>query len=197
MISKKDSKPFLIKNPVGYLVGNTKNKTYGSWNLLYGLISDPSGAYYAQKYGVESRFDRVITLNANEDSRSITKQTIFLLDDVPTSNNSKGNYVVEYVYPEYNREIVVGLRKIDGVDMPKIYFSDGEEIYSYQINFDKDSLIAYVGKNTILPFGDDFKYWSTRPTSANTENAQMHLLKIEEYGIDPNFKHYKKLTFTR
>ena len=197
MISKKDSKPFLIKNPSGYMVGSPKTLTYGSWNLLYGLISDPTGVYHAQKYGIENRFDRVITLNANEDSRSITKQTVFLLDDVPTSNYPKGNYVVEYIYPEYNREIVIGLRRLDGVDMPKIYFSDSEDIYSYQINFDKDSLVAYVGKNIILPFGDNFRYWSSKPTSPNSEANLMHLLKVEEYGVDSNFKHYKKLTFTR
>ena len=197
MISKKDSKPFLIKNPMGLLMESSKTITYSGWKMLYGLISDPSGSYVAQRYGIESRFDKVLVLNANEDSRSITKQTVFLLDDVNTSNYPKGNYKVSYIYPEYNREIVIGLEKIEGVDMPKIYFSDGEEIYSYQLNFDKDSLIGYVGKNVILPFGDEFKYWSTKPTSVNSETNTMHLLKVEEYGIDPNFKHYKKLTFTR
>lgn len=65
MISKRDSKPILVKFAIGTSEEDSREKIYqDNWDLVYGLIRDPSGSLATNEYGQEEDFDRVITLNA-------------------------------------------------------------------------------------------------------------------------------------
>ena len=145
MFSKKDSKPFQIKFPIGIKKTNKSDMKYqDSWNLIYGLISNPNGSVRNNIYGYEGEFDKVITVVATPLTRQINYDTLFIVDNMPTLNYENGDYSPKYIYPEYNGEITIGLVKKEAINVPKLYFSTELGILYYQINFDKDKLKAYV-----------------------------------------------------
>ena len=65
MISKRDSRPFLVKTPVGYSkTSSNQTAVFGEWKTLYGLIRDTNKDANLKVYGIELPFDVQITLNA-------------------------------------------------------------------------------------------------------------------------------------
>lgn len=193
MISKRDSKSFMIKFPIGVSKTNKSEMKYeDNWITLYGLISEPSGNLFKTEYGNETRFDKVITLNAGSVSRAITYDTIFMLDDIPTSNYKLGNYYPEYIYPEYNGEIVIGLSKVEAITLPKLYFFNNNKALYYQINFDSEKLIAYVPSTQRLPFKSGSYVWTREPVDPTNSNHRLYISNISTYSSN---KKFNKITF--
>lgn len=193
MISKRDSKSFMIKFPIGVSKTNKSEMKYeDNWITLYGLISEPSGSLFKTEYGNETRFDKVITLNAGSVSRAITYDTIFMLDDIPTSNFKLGNYYPEYIYPEYNGEIVIGLSKVEAIPLPKLYFFYNEKSLYCQINFDSEKLVAYTPTTARLPFKTGDYIWTREPTSKDNST---HRLRVSNISTLKENKKFNKITF--
>ena len=70
MISKRDSRPFLVKTPIGYSkTSSNQNAVFGDWITLYGLIRDTTKDTNLTVYGIEMPFDIQITLNATSLAR--------------------------------------------------------------------------------------------------------------------------------
>lgn len=193
MISKRDSKSFMIKFPIGVSKTNKSEMKYeDNWITLYGLISEPSGNLFKTEYGNETRFDKVITLNAGSVSRAITYDTIFMLDDIPTSNYKLGNYYPEYIYPEYNGEIVIGLSKVEAIPLPKLYFFNNNKVLYYQINFDSEKLVAYVPSTQRLPFKSGSYVWTREPVDPTSSNHRLYISSVSTYSSN---KKFNKITF--
>lgn len=199
MISKKDSKPFLIKQAIGGKKTNKENTIYESkWHTVYGLIGDPSGMIYTRIYGIEEVYDKVIIINATSTTSSIQNNTLVMVDDYPTSNYQYGDYDIKRIYPPYNGEIVIGLTKRQSVDMPKLYFdSDNDNILYCQLNFDKDTLKAYIKTKFPLPFKLNDYVWTRKPTN-NETTTNLYLFKSKsQIGFDNNYKPFYELTFEK
>lgn len=193
MISKRDSKPLMVKFPIGVSKTTKSSMQYeDNWITLYGLISEPSGSIFKNEYGNETRFDKIITLNAGSVSRAITYDTIFMLDDIPTSNFKLGNYYPEYIYPEYNGEIVIGLTKVEAIPLPKLYFFRNDSVLYYQINFDSDKLVAYIPNNARIPFKTGDYVWTREPTDSTNSNHRLRILSVSSYKQN---KHFNEITF--
>ena len=78
MVSKKDSKPFLVKFPIGASKTTKVNMEYDeNWEVVYGLISDPTGLRRFNEYGYDLNFDKVLTVNAGSVTRLIDYDTSF------------------------------------------------------------------------------------------------------------------------
>lgn len=196
MISKNDAKPFLVKFVIGNNTDEDNNEpVYGNYQVLSGLISDPTGRIDANIYGLELNYDRVIVLNANDTTRQITENTVILIDEYPTKNFENGNYRIKRIFPEYNREIVIGLEKIGGIDTPFIYYYNGSSILSFQLNYDKTTKIAYVDRNRYIPFTTETVIWSKEPSSVSQTKNRIVLQSTEKVGVDDMHKYFKKLTF--
>lgn len=195
MISKRDSRPFLIKFPVGVSNGSSKRETVyeDSWRLVYGLISDPRGILRKEIYGDTLNFDKVVILNATDLSRMIDYDTILMIDEMPSSNFPKGDYYISYIYPEYNREIVIGLNKVNSVDMPKLYFAKNNSILYFQSNFDKTSLTAYLKKNQISPVQVGDYVWTREPATAESDKHRYIVNSVEKVGMDDYYKPFTRL----
>ena len=195
MISKRDSKPFLVKFPIGTSKDSKETNTVYSdeWLTLYGLISDPRGAIRRQLYGDELNFDKVLILNATENSRKIDYDTIIMLDNMPTRNFPKGDYYVSYIYPEYNREIVIGLNKVNSVDMPKLYFSNDKVILYFQSNFDKDRMIAYTKSNQYVPLDSGDYVWTREPADNTVTKHRYVVGSVTKVGFDDYYKPFTRL----
>ena len=192
MISKRDSKPFLIKQPVGNSEDDSENIMLyeDSWTVLYGLISDPNGRLRNQVYGNELPFDKIITVNAGSSSKQIGYDTILMVDDMPTSNYPQGDYTVKYIFPPYNGEIVIGLEKRQSVSMPRLYYYKNNTLLYYQLNFDRTTLKGYSLKNRIIPFANGDTVWTTRPDDDADTSNRYTVSGFSDVGLDQQNKNF-------
>lgn len=197
MISKRDSKPLLIKFPIGVSKTKKTDMIYqDNWDVIYGLIGDPNGLYQSNVFGKDIDFDKIITVNAGSKTRPINKNTIFLLDNMPTDNFLKGDYTARYIFPEYNGEIVIGLERKQAIDLPKLYFfADSEEPLYFQLNFDQNEKVAYIGANEILPIGINDYVWERKPEGESDLNYKLKLISKQKIGYTNNYKPFYKLIF--
>lgn len=198
MISKRDSKPFKIKFPIGISKTNKVDMKYqDEWQDVYGLIGDPSGYISQNMFGQDSNIDKTIIVNASSLTRSINKNTCFLLDNMPTSVYENGDYYVNKILPEYNGEIVIGLTKIQSIDIPKLYFNNNGKILYYQLNFDKYTLKGYVNINEILPFKEGDYVWTREPTDISSTKNRIEFVYKSKIGLSNHFKSFLELTFVK
>lgn len=196
MFSKRDSKPFQIKFPIGIKKTNKSDMKYEeSWHLMYGLISNPNGAIGNNLYGYEGDFDKIITVVATPLTRKINYDTLFILDNMPTINFQNGDYSPKYIYPEYNGEIIIGLVKKEAIDIPKLYFSSNLGILYYQINFDKNTLKAYIPFEQNLPFTKGDYVWTREPFDINETKNRLVVVSESKVGFDNCFTTFKELIF--
>lgn len=196
MISKIDSKPFKIKFPIGISKTNKIDMKYSNeWISLSGLIGDPNGAIAKYMYGIDVPFDKVIVVNASSITRAINENTLFIVDNIPTTTYENGDYSVIRVMPEKNGEIVIAISKKESVDIPKLYFFNGSDVLYYQLNFDKKTLKAYASVNEILPFKNGDYVWTREPTEASSNKHRLKLSSSKKTGLSNNFKPFIELTF--
>lgn len=196
MISKKDSKPFLVKF-AKYVQRTTKQQTIykDDWQTLYALISDPKGAKVRHIYGTELDFDKLLTLNAGSVSRKIKENTVFLVDNYPTDTFKNGDYTVKYLFPEYNGEINIGLVKKSGIDIPPLYFYSNGELVYFQLNFDSETNTGYIGSNIDIPVFIGDYVWTKKPNNNDPTQNRLVLESIQKTGLDTQWKNFTKLTF--
>ena len=195
MISKKDSKPFLAKSVIANSTDASPKPIYDNWQVLSGLISDPNGLVVDNAYGSQQEYDRILILNATDLSRQIKDDTALLLDEYPTSVYPQGNYYIKRIFPEYNREIQIGLIKRDGIDVPELYFEKDGKLLTYQLNYDKDTLCGYVDSKRQVPFTSTTKIWTRRPSDLTKTNHRIVLKAVNSVGIDNSHKYFKELVF--
>lgn len=196
MISKKDSKPLKIKFAVGVEKTNKSDMQYeNNWHTCYGLIRDTVTGLNVNVYGYESLYDKVLTVNAGSRTRAIDYNTLFIVDNIPTSVYEGGDYSVKQIYPEYNGEIVIGLEKKKSVNIPKLYFNNDGNILYYQLNFDKKTLKAYVSSKTILPFKEGDYVWTREPVDTSVSKNRLKFVSKSKTGLDKQFKNFYELTF--
>lgn len=197
MISKKDSRPFLIKQAIGGKQTNKETTVYEeNWTTVYGLISKPSGSIYARLFGLEEVYDKVLIVNATANTKAIQNNTLIMLDDYPTSNYPYGDYDIARIYPPYNGEIRIGLTKREAVDMPKLYYdSESDDILYYQLNYDKNTLKAYTKANNPLPFEIGDYVWTREPSNNQVVDNILELKSKTRIGFDNNYKPFYELLF--
>ena len=197
MVSKKDSKPILIKFPIGTSKTTKVDMEYeDEWRLVYGLISEPTGVRINNPYGYDLNFDKVITLNAGEITRLIDYDTLILIDNMPTSIYANGDYSVQRVFPEYNGEIVIGLSKKESVNIPKLYYERNGKILYYQLNFDKNSLVAYAKKNQAIPFSESTYVWTREPADSSQTANRLKIVSVgDKVGFDDRYIPFTEIKF--
>ena len=194
MFINKDTKPFLIKFPIGIKKTNKSDMQYqDSWDLMYGLISNPNGSYQKNIYGYEGEFDRIITVVATPLTRRINGETLFLVESYPTDNFEGGDYSPKYIFPEQDGQIKIGLVKKESINIPKIYFESDLGILYYQINFDQKTLKAYVPVEQILPFSQGDYVWTRDPITAENSKHKFKISSESKVGFDKRYKPFREL----
>ena len=196
MIPKRDSKPILIKFPIGTSDDEAREKVYrDDWNIIYGLIRDPSGSNQTEIYGQEPRFDRVITVNAGSLTRMIDYDTVILIDEMPTDILAKGDYAISYIFPEYNGEIVIGLDRKEAIKFPRLYFYNNGKLLYTQMNFDKETLQAFIPKRQVIPFELNTYVWTREPESEEDTEFRLSVSQINDVGFNDFYKPFKSILF--
>lgn len=195
MSVKKDKKPLLVKFSLAQTTGDNNVSIYSDWNVIY--ISDKSinSAFYHEPYGSEKDFDLTLLLDANPITRQINDKSIFLIDEYPTLNNNKGNYRIKKIFPEYLGVIKIGLESIKGNNLQSVYYLNGENIYEYQLNFDRNTNKGYINKNISHPFLTATKIWSLEPTNNEDTENLISFVSEKNVGIIDRYKIFKELTF--
>ncbi len=196
MISKRDSKPFQIKFPIGIEKTNKLDMKYESdWHTCFGLVRETANGQRENPYGYNVLFDKLVTTNAGLLTRLIDEKTLFMVDDIPTSVFPNGNYSVERVFPEYNGEIVIGLTKKQDINIPKLYFSNAGKILYHQLNFDEETKKAYVPIKSIIPFKEGDYVWTREPINSEVVKNRLIFKSKEKFGVSSNMKNFYELTF--
>lgn len=196
MVPKRDSKPILVKFPLGISEEDGRNKLYDkNWQTVYALISDPSGTKKENLYGSDFDFDKVITVNAGAIARKIDYDTAILIDEMPTSLLLKGDYSVKYIFPEFNKEIVIGLSRKEAIKFPRLYFYNNGKLLFSQMNYDNDLRISYCNKRQYVPFAVGDFVWTREPDSEVDTKHRLRVSSIEKVGFDSKYKPFFKITF--
>lgn len=196
MISKRDSKPFQVKFPIGIEKTNKIDMQYeDEWHTCFGLMHDTINGLSKNPYGFDTIYDKVITVNAGSITRLIDETTLFVVDDVATDVYTSGNYSAEKVYPEYNGEIVIGLTKKKDINIPKLYFVRNGKILYYQLNFDENTRKAYVPIKTMLPFKEGDYVWTREPADSLSTKHRLKFDTKSKFGVSSEFKNFYELSF--
>lgn len=196
MISKRDSKPFQVKFPIGVEKTTKVDMQYDdNWHVCFGIMRDNISGKNPNVYGYDVLYDKTITVNAGSITRLINENTLVIIDDVPTSVYETGNFSISKVYPEYNGEIVIGLNKKEDINIPKLYFESNGKILYYQLNFDSETKKAYIPIRAICPFKKGDYVWTREPADASVTRNRLKLKEVSKYGVDGHFKSFYELSF--
>lgn len=193
---KKDKRPILVKFNIADKTGDTNACVYGDWQVIYMSDKSITSAYSREIYGTEEDFDLVILLDASPTTKRINEQSVFLINEYPTENNVKGNYRIKRLFPEYLGLIRIGLESIEGKSTQRLYYLDGENIYSYSLNYDRTNNLGYVGKYDVHPFAQATTIWKTEPLNSSDTVDRIQFVSETNVGIINNYKVFKQLTFS-
>ena len=195
MSIKKDKKPILVKFSIGQTTGDKNVSVYGEWNVVYITNKSLDSRFRNEEYGTEKDFDLLILLDANSVTRQINEKSVFLIDQYPTNSNSKGNYKVSKIFPEYLGLIKIGLKSLEGQPFQKLYYLLDGNIYVYQLNFDTATNSGYIEKNLAHPFTENTVIWKTEPTNAQDTIDRIKFMGEQEIGLVDRHKQFKELFF--
>ena len=195
MSVKKDKKPILVKFSIAQTTGDSNVSVYSDWNIVYTTNKSLNLVFRNEVYGTEKDYDLIILLDANSVTRQIDQKSIFLIDQYPTKNNIKGNYKVEKIFPEYLGIIKIGLKSIEGQSSQKLYYLDGGNIYAFQLNYDNETNLGYIGKNVSHPFTSQTVIWKTEPLNSEDTIDRIQFLSESNVGIVDKYNTFKELTF--
>lgn len=195
MARRGDKKPLLAKFTEGISTGSAEKAQLSEWTLVYYIRDSLSGSFNKEVYGIEGDFDLIVMFENNVITKRISNNTIFLINEFPTSMNKEGNYVVSKIITHDDGEIVVGLSKRKGMGYKNIYYNNNGEVYSYQMNFDIDTLKGYVNKYSKVPFGVGDVVWFYEPESIEDTENRIQLNSITNIGIVDNLKLFTEYSF--
>lgn len=192
---KKDKIPLLVKISKAQTIGDENVSVYGDWQVVYMSDKSTNNSFSREPYGTEHDFDLTILLDAGPTTRQIVENSVFLINEYPTAANSKGNFRVKKVFPEYLGLIKLGLESIKGNSFRYLYYLDGDNIYSYQLNYDSSTNKGYINKNTAHPFATATKIWLTEPLDKDDSEDMITFVSEQKVGIIDNYKTFIEITF--
>lgn len=195
MAVRKNKKPILAKFTQGISVGSAEKSSFTDWTLIYYTRDSLSGGFNKEVYGIDEDFDLVIILQSNDITKQISENTVFLINEYPTSLNTEGNYVVKKILKHDNGEIAVGLEKLKSTQHKNIYYADSGKIYSIQMNYDKDTMNAYTSKYSVVPIETGSVVWLYEPDGIDDVENRLIVTSVTEVGIVDNYKVFKEYTF--
>lgn len=195
MAIRKNKKPLLAKFTEGISTGSAEIAQLSEWTLVYYIRDSLSGSFNKEIYGIEGDFDLIVMFENNAITKQISNNTVFLINEYPTEMNKEGNYIVSKIIAHDDGEIVVGLSKRSGVSYKSIYYNNNGEIYSYQMNFDIDTMKGYVNKYSKVPFVVGDILWLYEPESVEETENRIQLNSITNVGIVDNLKLFAEYSF--
>lgn len=195
MSVKKDKKPILVKFSIAQTTGDKNVSVYGDWNVIFVTDKNIAGYFEREPYGQDEDFDLTLLLQANPITRQINEKSVFLVNEYPTNNNSKGNYKIKKIFPEYLGNIKIGLEIVDKISYRNLYYLSGEEIYKFQLNYDSATHKGYIDKDIQHPFTRNTIIWTTEPTNAQDTIDRISFLSQQDVGIIDSYKAFTELTF--
>lgn len=194
MAISKFKKPILAKFSQGNSVDGEEYSKLSEWTVIYYTKSYQGGVVSKQLYGLDDNFDLTLTFDSNSVTRQISENTLFLVDEYPTSLNTNGNYSVKRIVKHDNNEIVVGLRKARGVEHSNLYYYDSGKLYACQVNYDSSTHKAYVGKYSTIPLQVGSVVWDYEPEDDKDTENRFTVTSVTNVGIVDNLKVFKEIS---
>lgn len=195
MAISKSKKPLLAKFTQGISVGSEEKAQLTDWTTIYYLRNSLSGNFNKEVYGITEDFDLVVVFASNSITKQIAENTLFLIDEYPTNLNENGNYIVKRIIKHDNNEVVVGCEKRNAIQYKNLYYNNNGEIYSFQINFDTDTMNGYTNKYIQVPFTTGDVLWLYEPTSIDDTENRIQLNSVTNVGIVDNLLIFNQYSF--
>ena len=107
-----------------------------------------------------------------------------------------GKDEIKRLFPEYLGLIRIGLESIEGKSTQRLYYLDGENIYSYSLNYDRTNNLGYIGKYDVHPFTQTTIIWKSEPVNASDTIDRIQFVSETNVGIINNYRIFKQLTFS-
>lgn len=191
-----DRKPILVKFPIGSSLGKAKHPVLSDAFVVHSEQGTREGEIDKREYGVTFDYDKAILVNANQITRNINQETVFFVEEMPTCNNEYGDYVFAGKSDEVEGRFKIYLRKSQKNTLPYLYYQHHSGIIcSYQLNFDKKALVAYVPKDRFMPFNHNNKIWTKPPVDENDTNNRIVFKNQEIVGFTERSMSHNKITF--
>lgn len=191
-------KPFLVKFPIGKSLGRNGKPLLSDAFVLHSEQASREGEVDKREYGVVYDYDKVIVVNVNKLTDNIDKTTVFFIDEMPTRNNEFGDY--EFVGKSDNifGNYKIYLKKVVKNNYPEIYYLHHlGSICSFQLNYDKNEMVAYVPKERFVPFNHNNKIWTKKPVDENDDSNRISFVNKEIVGFTENSMSHLKITFEK
>lgn len=195
MAINKNKKPLLAKFTKGISVGSAEVANLSDWTTIYYIRNSLSGNFNKEVYGITEDYDLIVVFSSNPITKQIAKNTLLLVNEYPTNLNKEGNYIVTKIIKYDNNEIVVGCEKRKGIKYKNLYYNYNGQIYSYQMNFDIETMRGYVDKYIQLPFATGDILWLYEPTNVNDTENRIRLNSITNVGIVDNLLIFNEYSF--
>ena len=195
MAISKNKQPLLAKFTQGISTGSAEKAQLSDWTIIYYTRNSLSGNFNKEIYGITEDFDLIVVFSSNPITKQIAENTLFLVDEYPTNLNSEGNYIVKRIIKHDNNEIVVGCKKRKGMQYKNLYYNNNGQVYSYQINFDSETMRGYVNKYIQVPFSAGDILWLYEPDSAEDVENRIQLNSITNVGIVDNLLVFNEYSF--
>lgn len=183
MAVSKNKQPLLAKFTQGISIGSAEKAQFSDWTIIYYTRNSLSGNFNKEVYGITEDFDLIVVFSSNPTTKQISENTLFLVDEYPTNLNTEGNYIVKRIIKYDNNEIIVGCEKRKGIQYKNLYYNNNGQIYSYQMNFDNETMRGYINKYIQVPFSTGDILWLYEPDSAEDTENRIQLNSITNVGI--------------
>ena len=191
-------RPFIVRFPIGNSTGRGSEPVYSDNFVLHCEKGSRNGTVEKREYGTVALYDKEILVKANELTRNIGADTVFFIDEMPTSNNKYGDYVFEGKSDEVLGNFLIYLSKSKKNSYPKIfYLHHNGSVVSYQLNYDKKANVAYVPYDRFVPFGTNSKIWTKEPADIEDNTNRIVLKSTEQCGFTDTSRSHKKLVFLK
>lgn len=191
MLRKIDLQPIYIKNIVGSTTDTTPKPIYGDYVTVYGKVIDKGGVIVDEPTGLNFEYDRAVIFNFSNNTKFINAQTAIYIDEMPTSVFENGDYTIERISPIQLNTFTIYLNKKVGIKLPKLYFEKNGQIVETQMNYDKDTNIAYLPYNKEIPFDKTTNIWNRKIADVSSKVGKIRLVSTEVIGK----KKHTKLVF--
>lgn len=195
MAISKFKKPVLAKFAQGITVGNSETAKFSDWTVIYYIRNSLSGSFVRDVYGIDENFDLTLTFENNSITKQIVENTVFLIDEYPTNLNTEGNYRVRRIVCHDNNQIIVGLEKLKATKYKNLYYADSGNVYSYQINYDSDTMKAYTDKYAVVPFEQGSILWLYEPDDVDDIENRIQVTSVTTTGIVESLQVFNEYTF--
>ena len=146
-------------------------------------VFDLGGINTQEQYGKSFNYTTSVLLEATKENKFIDEYSKLWITKKPLSKDDEAEYEIVQRGREADGLFSIFCNKIEE-NMQKIWFSIESNIYSTEMLFDSEAMLARMPETRYFPVDKAEKYWYREPGDLETTTARMTL---NFYAIDKGY----------